>query len=61
MMSLKTLAAPAARTADGSGAPVKELGWVKRLIVLLDVTASLTDAGDTLDVYVDVSLDGGTT
>lgn len=29
------------------------------LVVVLDVTAAATDAGDTLDVYVDTSFDGG--
>lgn len=57
---LITLAASAARTASGNGTPVTGLGWRNRFIVLLDITASQTDAGDTLDVYVDVSLDGTT-
>lgn len=52
------LAASAARTASANGTAVADLGWVKRLFVLLDITASATDAGDTLDVYVDASLDG---
>lgn len=30
------------------------------LQVILDVTSAATDAGDTLDVYVDTSFDGGT-
>ena len=30
------------------------------LMVQLDVTAAATDVGDTLDVYVDMSIDGGT-
>lgn len=30
-------------------------------LILLDVTAAATDANDTLDVYIDVSPDGGTT
>lgn len=58
---LVTLAASAARTAGANGTPVTGLGWVRRLIVVLDITASATDAGDTLDVFVDVSPDGGTT
>lgn len=58
---LVTLAASAARTANGNATPVTDLGHMRRLIVLLDITASATDAGDTLDVYVDVSPDGGTT
>ncbi len=32
----------------------------KELLVQLDVTAAATDATDTLDVYIDMSLDGGT-
>lgn len=35
-----------------------DLGDWSKLMVVLDVTASATDAGDTLDVYVDVSWDG---
>ena len=31
------------------------------LVVTLDVTAAATDAGDTLDVYIDTSFDGGAT
>ena len=58
--ALLTLAASAARTADGTGTAVTGLGWRKRYVVLLDITASATDAADTLDVYVDVSLDGST-
>lgn len=34
-------------------------GW-KELMVQLDVTAAATDVGDTLDVFVDMSIDGGT-
>lgn len=53
-----TLAASAARTADGNGDWVFIGGERTRLIFLLDITASQTDAGDTLDVYIDVSFDG---
>ena len=31
----------------------------KEMVVVLDVTAAATDAGDTLDVYIDTSFDGG--
>jgi uncharacterized protein (DUF58 family) len=58
---LLTLAASAARTANGNGTPATGIGFWRRLVALLDITQSLTDAGDTLDVYVDVSPDGGTT
>lgn len=32
----------------------------KEMLVQLDVTAAATDVGDTLDVYIDMSIDGGT-
>ena len=56
-----TLLASAARlvTAGANGTAVA-IGRFKRLLVLLNVTASLTDAGDTLNVYVDVTPDGST-
>lgn len=54
-----TLAASAARTAGANGTAVAAHD-VSRLLVLLDITASATDAGDTLDVYVDVSPDNTT-
>jgi hypothetical protein len=38
-----------------------DLGDVSRLLIVLDITASATEAGDTLDVFVDFSWDGGTT
>lgn len=57
---LLTLAASAARTAGGNGASVGPVGHFRRFVVLCDITASATEAGDTLDVYVDVSLDGTT-
>lgn len=53
-----TLAASAARTAGANGDWVAILGERQRFAFLLDITASATDAGDTLDVYVDVSFDG---
>lgn len=52
-----TLAASAARTAGANGTAVYVGGERKRFIVVNRITASATDAGDTLDVYVDVSLD----
>jgi hypothetical protein len=39
---------------------VTGMGKYKRLIVLLDVTAAATEAGDTLAVYLDFSPDGST-
>lgn len=56
-----TLAASAARTASGNGAAVGGLEQARRVIVVLDITASATDAGDTLDVYVDVLAPDGVT
>lgn len=53
-----TLAASAARTADGSGTWVYVGGERSKFLFHLDITASATDAGDTLDVFIDVSLDG---
>lgn len=52
-----TLAASAARTANGNGTAVQINGERRRFIVVNRITASATDAGDTLDVYVDFSLD----
>jgi hypothetical protein len=52
-----TLAASAARTLGANGTAVTGCGWFRRLIVLLDVTAAAADAGDTLDVFVDGSVD----
>ena len=53
-----TLAASAARTAGANGSWVYFGGERTRFVFLLDITASATDAGDTLDVYIDVSFDG---
>ncbi len=57
-----TLRASAAATvvAGATGTVQSGLGRFRRWIFLLDITASATEAGDTLDVYVDVSLDGTT-
>lgn len=52
-----TLAASAARTAGANGTAVFVGGERKRFVVVNRITASATDAGDTLDVYVDFSLD----
>lgn len=51
--TLYTLAASAARTAGANGTAVVLGGW-RRAVVECSITASATDAGDTLDVYVDV-------
>ncbi len=55
-----TLAASAARTASANGTGVFVGGERKRFIVVNAITASATAAGDTLDVYVDFSLDNTT-
>jgi hypothetical protein len=57
-----TLAASAARTASASGTTFPIAAGRSRFMVACIVAdASTTDAGDTLDVYVDLSPDGGTT
>jgi hypothetical protein len=53
-----TLAASAARIVGANGSWVYLGGERTRLVILCDITASATAAGDTLDVYVDVSFDG---
>lgn len=55
-----TLAASAARTTSANGTAVSGLAPYRRTIAVCTITASATDAGDTLDVYVDVSMDGTT-
>lgn len=42
----------------GTGYKLQQ-AW-KELLVQLDVTAAATDVGDTLDAYIDTSIDGGT-
>lgn len=58
-----TLRASSAVAAAGTvnETAVTNLGAYKQLQVLLDVTAAATDVNDTLDVYIDTSIDGGTT
>jgi hypothetical protein len=53
-----TLAASAARTAGANGSWVYFGGERRRMVFLLDITASATDAADTLNVFIDVSFDG---
>lgn len=56
-----TLAASAARTAGANGTTIPLAAGRSRFVVLLSIAdASATAAGDTLDVYVDLSPDGGT-
>lgn len=49
-----TLAASAARTADGTGTAVVLNGLKTAYIVVCEFTAKATNADDTMDVYVDV-------
>lgn len=58
--SVITLAASAARTSSASGDGVDVTGF-RRAVILCDITASATAAGDTLDVYIDVLGPDGTT
>lgn len=58
-----TLLASGARTSgtDALATAVEGIGDLKEAQILLDVTAAGSAADDTLDVYVDTTLDGGTT
>jgi hypothetical protein len=56
-----TLKASSAEAVSASQAGVKFRDTNKEALVLLDVTVPATGAGDTLDVYIDTSPDGGTT
>jgi hypothetical protein len=61
MPQTATLFASAARTAavtNTAGTAVANIGNARRAAFLLDVTAGAGNAADTLDVYVDLSLDG---
>jgi hypothetical protein len=55
------LKALAAQTESANGSWVTGLDPFTHLEVLLNVTVADTDAGDTLNVYIDASPDGGTT
>lgn len=64
MPQLATLFASATRTtaaANSAGTAVTNIANARRLVALLDVTAMAGAVGDVLDVYVDLSPDGGTT
>lgn len=56
-----TLASLTARTISANGTATPVPGQYRRWVIQLAVSNADTDAGDTLDVYVDVSIDGGTT
>ena len=55
------LLASAARTESGLSDETQLAPGVKALFFLLDVTGADKDAGDTLNVYIQESPDGGTT
>lgn len=55
-----TLLASAVHTEEANALGASfSLGDIGKAIVILDITASATDAGDTLDVLVDFSWDAG--
>ncbi len=57
---LVTLKASSAITTAGTvtETAVTGMGRFKRVVVQLDTTVADTEAGDTLDVYIDASIDG---
>jgi len=59
--ALELLASAARTPTAGTNADAVDISGYSRLIALLTVTNADTDAGDTLDVYLDVSPDGGDT
>lgn len=56
-----TFKASGAQTASTTGSAVTVNGPYTEALFILDVTALATDAADYLDVFVDVSPDGGQT
>ena len=54
----QVLLASSAQTATGTGSPVVLLEGLGSLVLQLDVTAAATDVGDTLDAYVQTTIDG---
>lgn len=58
LVTLRSSAAQTVGTVTGDAVALS--GHYRRFIALLAISASATDAGDTLDVYVDFSLDGST-
>lgn len=64
-MAVQTLVASAARTADGTSGSLtpfgNKVGKLRAAVYFLNVSAAATDAGDTLDVYVQHTPDDGTT
>jgi hypothetical protein len=58
--TLRASAAAAGAVVDATGTAIAFLGERRRFIILLDVTALATDAGDHLDVYIDCLISGTT-
>lgn len=52
-----TLLASAARATDSEGSSVR-LPVAGAMVFVLDITAAATEAGDTLDVFIQTKLDG---
>lgn len=52
------LLASSARTASGTSVVSRDMGDVRAAVLLLDVTAAATEANDTLNVYIQSSVDG---
>lgn len=63
LQKIATLRASAAQAAAGTvtGTAVVLDQKFNELVAQLTVSAAATDVGDTLDVYIDTSFDGGTT
>lgn len=63
LTKIETLRASAAQAAAGTvtGTAVILAQKYNELVAQLVVSAAATDVGDTLDVYIDTSFDGGTT
>lgn len=55
-----TLQAAAAQTATGNGSAVDGLGEFEQATWQLELTAAATDVGDTLDVFIQTTVDGTT-
>lgn len=60
LLTLLTSAARTDTTANNTGSAITGLTWRNRYIIVLNCTSAATEAGDTLDVYIDVTIDGTT-
>lgn len=54
----QVIAAPITVTTDGTGSAVSDLGEWRCLYLQLDVTAAAETSDDTLDVYLQTTIDG---